>query len=81
VAQAIDMRVGPPESLDVFLPAATGNCSPENRGRTHFFALGEVRLAVLSTNHRYPVLKDLRERLGECYQSTAGTVYPALKQL
>lgn len=60
--------------------------SPDPRGRTRFFALGEVRLAILSLlhqapSHGYQLMKDLAERLGECYQSSAGTVYPALKQL
>ena len=68
------------------LPLAALHGSPESRGRARFFALGEVRLAVLSLlheapRHGYQLMKDLGERLGECYQSSAGTVYPALKQL
>lgn len=60
--------------------------SPENRGRFRFFALGEVRLVVLSLleeapKHGYQLMKELSARLGEQYQSSAGTVYPALKQL
>ena len=60
--------------------------SPENRGRVRFFALGEVRLVVLSLleeapKHGYQLMKELSGRLGEQYQSSAGTVYPALKQL
>jgi len=58
----------------------------ENRGRQRFFALGEVRLVVLSLldeapRHGYQLMKDLSERLGELYRSSAGTVYPTLKQL
>ena len=60
--------------------------SSEHRGRTRFFGLGEVRLAILSMlaeapNHGYQLMKALGERLGELYRSSAGTVYPALKQL
>src|SRR5690242_9380187 len=60
--------------------------SSENRGRVRFFALGEVRLVVLSLleeapKHGYQLMKELSGRLGEQYQSSAGTVYPALKQL
>jgi DNA-binding PadR family transcriptional regulator len=66
------------------LPPLPG--SSDSRGRARFFALGEVRLAVLSLlleapRHGYQLMKDLGTRLGECYQSSAGTVYPALKQL
>ncbi len=58
----------------------------DSRGRPRFFGLGEVRLAILSLlkespNHGYQIMKDLQERLGELYRSSAGTVYPTLKQL
>jgi len=60
--------------------------SAESRGRVRVFALGEVRLVVLSLleeapKHGYQLMKELSGRLGEQYQSSAGTVYPALKQL
>jgi DNA-binding PadR family transcriptional regulator len=60
--------------------------SPDSRGRPRFFGLGEMRLAILSLiseepNHGYQIMKDLGERLGELYRSSAGTVYPTLKQL
>lgn len=58
----------------------------DNRGRQRFFGLGEARLILLSMldrapSHGYQLMKDLGERLGELYRSSAGTVYPALKQL
>lgn len=58
----------------------------DNRGRQRFFGLGEARLVILSMldqapTHGYQLMKDLGERLGELYRSSAGTVYPALKQL
>ncbi len=57
-----------------------------HRGRVRVFALGEVYLVVLSLlaetpKHGYQLRKELSGRLGEQYQSSAGTVYPALKQL
>jgi DNA-binding PadR family transcriptional regulator len=60
--------------------------SSENRGRTRFFGLGEVRLVILSLlderpNHGYQLMTDLRDRLGDLYRSSAGTIYPTLKQL
>jgi len=55
-------------------------------GRTRFFGLGEVRLAVLSLisegpKHGYQLMKDLASRLGPLYRASSGTVYPVLKQL
>jgi DNA-binding PadR family transcriptional regulator len=60
--------------------------SRENRGRTRFFGLGEIRLVILSLigetpKHGYQLMKELGERLGGLYRSSAGTVYPTLKQL
>jgi DNA-binding PadR family transcriptional regulator len=55
-------------------------------GRTRFFGLGEVRLAVLSLisegpKHGYQLMKDLASRLGSLYRASSGTVYPVLAQL
>jgi DNA-binding PadR family transcriptional regulator len=62
------------------------NRGRENLGRARFFGLGEVRLVILSLlgeapKHGYQLMKDLGERLGDLYRSSAGTVYPTLKQL
>lgn len=51
-----------------------------------FFGLGEARIAILSLiaagpTHGYKLMKDLATRLGPLYRSSAGTVYPVLKQL
>ena len=59
---------------------------PESRSHARFFGTGQVRLALLSLldptpKHGYALMKDLRDRLGDLYQSSAGTVYPTLKQL
>jgi DNA-binding PadR family transcriptional regulator len=56
------------------------------KGRTRFFGLGEVRLAVLSLiaenpRNGYQVIKELASRLGYLYRASSGTVYPVLKQL
>jgi DNA-binding PadR family transcriptional regulator len=56
------------------------------KGRTRFFGLGEVRLAVLSLiaddpKHGYQLMKELATRLGSLYRASSGTVYPVLKQL
>lgn len=56
------------------------------KGRARFFALGEVRLAVLSLiaeypKHGYQLMKEFGARVGPLYRASAGTVYPALKQL
>jgi DNA-binding PadR family transcriptional regulator len=74
-----DLRPFPMFGLPIF-------GSSENRGRTRFFGLGEVRLVILSLldeapSHGYQLMKDLGERLGDLYRSSAGTIYPALKQL
>ena len=59
---------------------------PDIRGRTRFFGLGEVRLAVLSMieespKHGYQLMKELTSRLGALHRVGSGTVYPVLKQL
>ena len=59
---------------------------PNFKGRTRFFGLGEVRLAVLSLiaedpKHGYQLMKELASRLGSFYRASSGTVYPVLKQL
>jgi DNA-binding PadR family transcriptional regulator len=59
---------------------------PEPKGRTRFFGLGEVRLAVLSMiaerpKNGYQLIKELSMRLGYLYHASSGTVYPVLKQL
>jgi DNA-binding PadR family transcriptional regulator len=58
----------------------------DTKGRTRFFGLGEVRLAVLSLiseepKHGYQLMKELAVRLGSLYRASSGTVYPVLKQL
>ena len=55
-------------------------------GRSRFFELGEVRLAVLSLlnegpKHGYQIMKEMQERSGGLYWCSAGSVYPALQQL
>jgi DNA-binding PadR family transcriptional regulator len=55
-------------------------------GGARFFALGEVRLAILSLleagpRHGYALMKELAERSGGMYRASAGSVYPALRQL
>jgi DNA-binding PadR family transcriptional regulator len=75
-----------PEGWPFPIPGLSTPGSPESRGRQRFFALGEVRLIILSLldeapSHGYQLMKQLGERLGELYRSSAGTVYPALKQL
>lgn len=60
--------------------------NPQHGPVRRFFGLGEVRLAVLSLlddgpKNGYQVMKELRERLGESYRGSAGTVYPVLKQI
>ena len=72
-----------PETWPFLIP---GFGSPESRGRARFFGLGEARLIILSLldeapGHGYQLMKEMRRRLGELYSSSAGTVYPALKQL
>jgi DNA-binding PadR family transcriptional regulator len=59
---------------------------PDTKGRTRFFGLGEVRLAVLSLiaenpSNGYRLIKELASRLGYFYRASSGTVYPVLKQL
>jgi len=59
---------------------------PDVKGRTRFFGLGEVRLAILSLiseepKHGYQLMKELAARLGSLYRASSGTVYPVLKQL
>jgi DNA-binding PadR family transcriptional regulator len=59
---------------------------PDPKGRTRFFGLGEVRLAVLSLiaegpRHGYQLMKELASRLGALYRASSGTVYPVLAQL
>lgn len=59
---------------------------PDLPGRTRFFGLGEVRLAVLSMveegpKHGYQIMKELASRLGSLHRVGSGTVYPVLKQL
>jgi DNA-binding PadR family transcriptional regulator len=59
---------------------------PDLPGRTRFFGLGEVRLAVLSMieegpKHGYQLMKELTSRLGSLHRVGSGTVYPVLKQL
>jgi DNA-binding PadR family transcriptional regulator len=59
---------------------------PDPKGRTRFFGLGEVRLAVLSliaedSRNGYQLIKELSSRLGYFYRASSGTVYPVLKQL
>jgi len=59
---------------------------PDIKGRTRFFGLGEVRLAVVSLiaedpKHGYQLMKELGSRLGSLYRASSGTVYPVLKQL
>jgi DNA-binding PadR family transcriptional regulator len=60
--------------------------NPEVKGRSRFFGLGEVRLAVLSMinespKHGYQLMKELTLRLGSLHRVGSGTVYPVLKQL
>jgi DNA-binding PadR family transcriptional regulator len=55
-------------------------------GRARFFESGEVRLAILSLlsegpKHGYQLMKELAERSGGLYRSSAGSVYPTLQQL
>lgn len=62
------------------------DCSVGEPGTGSFFGTGEVRLAVLSLlaktpKHGYQLMKDLGERLGDLYRTSAGTVHPTLKQL
>ena len=50
------------------------------------FGVGEIRLAVMSLlangpRHGYGVMQDLESRLALQYKASAGSVYPALKQL
>ena len=59
---------------------------PDVKGRSRFFGLGEVRLAVLSMieegpKHGYQLMKELTSRLGSLHRVGSGTVYPVLKQL
>lgn len=54
--------------------------------RSRFFESGEVRLAILSLlnegpKHGYQLMKELEERSGGFYRSSAGSVYPTLQQL
>jgi len=58
----------------------------DTKGRSRFFGLGEVRLAVLSLisekpRNGYQLMKELASRLGSLYRASSGTVYPVLKQL
>src|SRR5690242_4757400 len=51
-----------------------------------FFESGEVRLAILSLlsegpKHGYQLMKELAERSGGLYRSSAGSIYPTLQQL
>jgi DNA-binding PadR family transcriptional regulator len=55
-------------------------------GRARFFESGEVRLAILSLlsegpKHGYQLMKELAERSGGLYRSSAGSIYPTLQQL
>ncbi len=54
--------------------------------RVRFFEFGELRLAVLSLlsegpKHGYQLMKEMEERSGGLYRSSAGSVYPTLQQL
>ncbi len=56
------------------------------KGRSRFFGLGEVRLAILSLisdtpRNGYQLMRELANRLGSLYRASSGTVYPVLKQL
>jgi len=51
-----------------------------------FFETGEIRLAILSLlsegpKHGYQLMKEMEERSGGMYRSSAGSVYPTLQQL
>ena len=75
-----------PDAWPFPIPGLPAPGVAESRGRARFFGLGEARLIILSLldeapKHGYQLMKELGARLGELYQSSAGTVYPALKQL
>ena len=53
---------------------------------SRFFGGGEVRLAILSLltegpKNGYQLMKELRERSGNVYRASAGSVYPTLQMM
>ena len=71
---------------DLWAFPAWSSFGADPKGRSRFFALGEVRLALLSLiseepRNGYQLMKLLASRLGSLYRASSGTVYPVLKQL
>ena len=74
------------KEMDLFGFPAWSSLGADPKGRSRFFGLGEVRLAVLSLiseepRNGYQLMKELGSRLGSLYRASSGTVYPVLKQL
>lgn len=74
------------KEVDLYAFPGWSSLGADLKGRSRFFGLGEVRLALLSLiaeepRNGYQLMKELAARLGSLYRASSGTVYPVLKQL